>query len=135
MALFDVNVTGLDAMQSKMDQLMPAITREVSEELYVFANDVKEASQMVVPVDTGALMNSATVKGPNKEGDVITVTIGYGGVAVGYALKVHEDLDPHIRWKRPGSGPKYLENPLKERQEKLPQFLAQAVQRAIAGLR
>jgi len=36
-----------------------------------------------------------------------------------------------IQWTRPGSGPKYLERPLRERQDQLPDRLRDAVLRAL----
>lgn len=61
-------------------------------------------SRPLVPVDTGALRASGYVTQPIKEGNVIFVLIGYGGVAAkfnpktgestgNYALFVHENLD------------------------------------------
>ncbi len=93
------------------------------------------------------------------EGELLVV-LAYGGPAAKYALYVHEALEgpravslagswakaaarrnaesgrlertaDYIHWKRPGSGPKYLENPFKERQDELPGRMAAAMRRAL----
>lgn len=96
----------------------------IAVELYQFAEEVMAASKEVVPLDTGNLMNTGHVQLPVDSGREISVTLGYGGPAANYALAVHENLDPRVNWKRPGSGPKFLENPLKERQNQLPERIA-----------
>jgi hypothetical protein len=75
--------------------------------------------------------------------------MGYGGAAAPYALYVHEALEGavspspnwswtkkvarggQIAWTRPGSGPKYLELPLHEKQDQLPGRIQDAVLRAL----
>jgi hypothetical protein len=70
-------------------------------------------SSKIVPVDTGALKSTGKAEKPEQSGDIVTCTIGYGGVAgasfikkqrkksdlvgpvsnyVGYARRVHNDL-------------------------------------------
>jgi hypothetical protein len=83
------------------------------------------------------------------DGQGVAIDIGYGDASIGYALYVHEALEgPHpvnlnwswakaaakgkaINWTRPGSGPKFLENPLKERQDQLPGRVMDAVRSAL----
>ena len=113
-----------------------AIINELERELYLFAEEVMTESKMRVPVDTGALMNTGKVLPPEyhaggKGKDEISIQMGYGDESVKYALYVHENLDPHVKWTRPGSGPKYLENPLKEKQDELPDRLADAIRRGL----
>ncbi len=81
-----------------------------------------------VPVDDSPLKNSGHVEMPEITGDLITVTMGYGGAAVAYALAVHEHLSEHspASWEKAeaaghpvtfhptGHGPKYLELPLND---------------------
>jgi hypothetical protein len=125
------------------------IKKEVSAALFDFAdNEVMPASYEVVPVDTGNLMSTGHTDQPVEDGDTITVSFGYGGPAAGYALYVHEELNPSqgsvdpnwswakaaaagksIQWTRPGSGPKYLERPFNDRVKSLPGKIADAVRR------
>ena len=74
------------------------------------------------------------VRPPENNGDEVKVTLGYGDDAVGYALYVHENMHA-VNWTRPGSGPKYLEAPLKERQDKLPGRIKEAVKRGFDASR
>lgn len=76
------------------------------------AYDIFEDSQMIVPVDTGALRASGQVRPPKVEGTTVEVVIGYGGPAVDYAIYVHEDLEAN---HAPGTTAKYLEIPVTNR--------------------
>lgn len=117
---------------NRIDEFKRTIREAVATGLYQFGNMVMEISKRErVPVDTGALMNSGYVALPEDNGTEISVTMGYGGQSVDYALVVHENMNPHVHWKRPGSGPKYLENPLKESQDKMPDVVGDAVQKAL----
>src|SRR6185369_10687243 len=128
MATFKITVEGADRLKAKLASLVPAIRQAVKEEMYQFGEEVmSESKSQYVPVDTGALMNTGHVQPPVEDGDRISVTLGYGDEAVGYALKVHENLSPSVHWKRPGSGPKYLERPFQEKQGELPGRLAAKV--------
>lgn len=74
--------------------------------LYAEAQRILAESQPLVPVETGALRSSGYVAPPERNGDAITVELGYGGVAAmvnpktgetaaHYALYVHENLEAH----------------------------------------
>ena len=110
------------------------VRMEIKQELYRFAEEVMTASKEVVPVDTGALMATGVVMPPEEDATGVTVTLGYGGMAVDYAKIVHENLDPNVHWQRPGSGPKFLENPMKERQDALPDRIATVIRKSVLGL-
>jgi len=126
MARFDIKV------ETKVNFDPDKVRQEVAAELYAWANDpVFNESQDIVPVDTGALMNSGNVSLPDPAADPISVTIGYGNVAVDYALAVHENLNAHVKWTRPGSGPKYLERPFEAHQGELPERIKGAILRGL----
>jgi len=126
-----MDLQGLDTLRARIAAAVPVAEQEATAELYAFAEEVMTASKEVVPVDTGALMNTGHVQAPVRDGDTMMVTLGYGDEAVGYAIYVHENLDPNVHWTRPGSGPKYLENPLKERQDSLPGRILAAYRRGL----
>jgi hypothetical protein len=125
---------------------------EVAKELYQFAEEVMKDSKEVVPVLTGALMNTGKVQPPKDENGMISVTLGYGDEAVGYALYVHEALEgarapnPNwswakaaakghpIKWTRPGSGPKFLSRPLQAKQDQLPGRVQAGIMRALKSV-
>jgi hypothetical protein len=126
-----LSVSGIDKLKERLAASGAAVRKSVAAEMYQFSEEVMAASKEVVPVDTGALMATGHVELPVEDGDVVTVTLGYGDTAVGYALYVHEDMSPTTKWTRPGSGPKYLEGPLKERQDSLPGRLLDAYKRGL----
>ncbi len=80
-----------------------------------------------VPVDTGALQSSGFTEPCELDGGTITASIGYGGAdsGVDYAVYVHENLNPAVRWNRPGSGPKFLSTHLDARTPELQAGLQQ----------
>ena len=80
-----------------------------------------DSKQNYVPVDKGSLRNSGVVGDPIKEGNEISIHIGYGGSAAPQATALHEhpsDSSPPtwegkaLTFTKPGTGPKYLEIPL-----------------------
>lgn len=76
----------------------------------------------------GALRNSIFVK-REQTGAASAIIIGAGGNAAPYATAVHEHLSRHsppswknkpvLNWNVNGTGPKFLENPIRERMPKL----------------
>jgi len=129
-----LEILGLDRLKDRFQSAAPAIRQEVSKELYRFGEEVMAVSKLRVPVDTGALMNTGKVAPPEIQGEEVAVTLGYGDESVGYALFVHENMN-NVKWTRPGSGPKYLENPLREMQDKLPERITEAVKRGFHASR
>lgn len=131
-----MTIDGLDLFLDKFsDKMMRDARQEVSKELYQFGEEIMADSKAVVPVDTGALMNTGQVTLPQETDDgVIEVTVGYGDTATDYALYVHEELQAPsggtIKYTRPGSGPKYLENPAMAKAPELPGRIRDAVMRA-----
>ncbi len=126
MAKFEVTVS--KSFKFDRDKVVQAI----SAKLYQFGGKVIAVSDERVPVDTGNLRSTARVETPVQDGNEVSVTLGYGSTAVDYALQVHENLSPHVRWKRPGSGPKYLSGPLQEMQDQLPGEIAAAVREGLS---
>jgi len=74
------------------------------------ADEVLAVSQEIVPVKTGALRASGLVE-VEATATSARIIIGYGGPAIRYARHVHENMNPNVRWSKPGTGPKYLEIP------------------------
>ena len=96
-------------LRDHFGQAMVDIMSQGGHVLYEEAQDILTASQVLCPVDTGALQNSAQVSPPVVTPTGATVEIGYGGPALGYAMVVHEDVS-----KRHASptGAKFLERPV-----------------------
>jgi hypothetical protein len=144
-----VRITGLREAVGKLQGAPKRLEGEVGRALYQFAEDVMTESKLRVPVLTGTLMSTGHVDPPKTEGGKVVVDMGYGGPAAPYALYVHEALEGarppnpnwswykkvarggQISWTRPGSGPKFLENPMKEKSDQLPGRVRDAVMRAL----
>ena len=148
MATFNLTIGGIDKLK-KLARNAPKARQAVKAEIYQFSEEVMSDSKEIVPVRTGNLMNTGKVLLPTEQGNTVTVQMGYGDSAVGYAIYVHEALegpnpiDPNwswakkvarggqIDWTRPGSGPKYLERPLKAKQDQLPGRVGDAYRNAL----
>jgi hypothetical protein len=136
---FTLDLSGLG---NKLD--MGKVRTAAKQGLYLFAEEVMAASKEVCPVDTSALMNSGHVGRHTPPGvtpefaydteEGVAIDLGYGSEAVGYAVYVHENLDPVVAWSKPGSGPKFLENPLKDRQSELPGRILDSIKRVLGVL-
>lgn len=81
--------------------------------LYECAQEIGKQSLEITPKLAGNLRNSQQITKPERAGDGVEVTIGYGGAAINYATYVHE-APPELNWTLPGTGPKFLERPAKE---------------------
>ena len=63
----------------------------------------------VTPHDFGELeKGNATVHATNS--NPVAKIVNKGNFAP-YNVRVHEMLDPNVRWTKPGTGPKFIENP------------------------
>lgn len=98
----------------------PEAKRALGQAMYGFATKILNESKKLVPVDTGTLRNSGLVSSQMIKGDVVEVTITYGGAGAQYAQIVHEDMTMDHSpskltavTKRPRRGQaKYLEIPV-----------------------
>lgn len=95
--------------------------------LYRLGEQIMAESKRRVPVDTGNLRASGHVQAPKTENLSVSVTLGYGGPGVGYALPVHERFD--VRHKV--GGPKYLEQPVMEFAGQMEAILARDLRREL----
>ncbi len=73
-----------------------------------------------VPIDTGTLKGSGFVERPVNTGSETVVVLGYGGLAAGYALFVHENMEVF----HPTGEAKYLEIPFNLALRKMPERIA-----------
>jgi hypothetical protein len=101
---------GTKAMQRKIERIARDFPNKVEAALRVEAEVIKTISQRdYVPVKDGILKGSAFVNPVEREGDELSVTIGYGGAASAYALRQHEEAG----YKHKVGSWKYLELPLR----------------------
>ena len=83
---------GAERMRRTFRRIRTSINRGIAADLFQEGERIMAASKKQVPVDTGALKSSGIVEPPVVLADSVSVTLGYGGPAVPYALKVHEVL-------------------------------------------
>ena len=123
-------IDGLEDLIQKLKTGKQRFRENAAKEMYQFAEEVMTDSKEVVPVKTGALMNTGKVFPPVEDATSITVDLGYGDESVDYALIVHEELQSPkgnpINWTRPGSGPKYLQNPFDAKSDQFAPRIAKA---------
>lgn len=76
--MLQIEWQGIDALSRALDRLrqqaLPALALALQQE----ARSILEASQQLVPVDTGALRASGVTEGPEMDGSTVTMTIRYG---------------------------------------------------------
>ena len=85
--------------------------------------DTMTDAKELTPVETGTLRASGHVEGPEIGGNVVTVTMAFGGAASDYAAIVHERLDVH----HPVGQAKYLEQPALQHAEQLPKRIVRVL--------
>jgi hypothetical protein len=109
-----VTVKGFDALQRALEDMVNAVAddQNMEESLVPILEEVKAASQEIVPYETGELHDSAFVQ-VERRGDTIIGRVAY---AAPHALLVHElpDLE-----HAPGKSWKFLEQPFVERQPEM----------------
>lgn len=117
----EIRLRGLEEFKLRLAALGGIVREAAAAALYVEANKILTASKRFVPVDLGALRASGFVAAPVIEGAVVSVSIGYGGPSVKYALPVHEIPPPPARSvggrsarHNPPTQWKYLERPARE---------------------
>lgn len=124
----EFKVRGLSDLIQKLKNAKQSFRANAAKEMYQFAEEIMTDSKQVVPVLTGALMNTGKVFPPIEDSTSITIELGYGDESVDYAIYVHEELQSPkgnpINWTRPGSGPKYLQNPFDQKSDQLAPRLA-----------
>lgn|SRR2546428_3976434 len=130
-----IETVGLNEAIIKIDAFSETMRLPIARTMREWGEEVMTASKRVVPVgETGNLMNSGHVEGPDLKAATLELLLGYGGPAVTYAKAVHENLNPNVHWKRPGSGPKYLERPFTEKLPELEGLLQAALNEAARSI-
>ena len=92
------------------------INKNAEKSIEKCCQDLKRKAIDKTPMDKGALRQSAAVI-VEKAGMKTVGKVSFGGGKVDYADIVHE-MPNETNWTEPGTGNKYLENPLKENAQK-----------------
>lgn len=116
-------VKGDKEMLRKLKSLQNKFPDEIKIALRIEAERVmKDSKQNFVPVESGVLRSTGFVADPYRKGDDVSVSLSYGGAAAPYATALHEhpsESSPPtwegkaLVFTKEGTGPKYLETPLK----------------------
>ncbi len=107
-------IKGIEELQHKLSSLGPNAVKQGGAALYQEALLIKIEAVHRCPKDTGNLRDSHDVTKPAIDGEGVSVSIVCGGPAAPYALAVHENLNPGVHWSLDGTGPKWLENTVRE---------------------
>ena len=132
MSKFRVEFPNLNQVIRKLKKVPGTIQHEFAVALFNEMEFVAgEAKERFVPVKTGALRISIHATKPKIEGNKVSSSVVAGGPATPYALAVHENLSPSVRWSVLGTGPKYLEQPFNARLFSIEKQLEAAILKAV----
>ena len=117
-------LTGVDSMKRELDKVLKGLEDHALTALNIEGEAIMAKSkESHVPVDLGNLKSTGTVEPPTRKGKVLRIRLRYGGTSAPYALAIHEHLSKYsppswkaariINWRKAGTGPKYLEIPLR----------------------
>jgi uncharacterized membrane protein YebE (DUF533 family) len=139
-AKIKIECPGLPKMLAALSEFRGNMSQIIKRGMTSWAEPVRTEMLKRVPMDTGALAGSILAPKIKIEGSTVNLEFAAGGAAAGYAVYVHESLGKSksgtaIRWKRPGSGPKFMENPINENIGKLDSEVAQEIEKATAGMK
>lgn len=109
------------------DKAVSVALQAATQAIRVCAADLQGKSAMEAPIDTGDLRANCSVSPLQREGNIVSVKVGYD---LPYAVVQHERLD----FRHPKGGKaKYLEDPFKANATKYSRFIEQAVRQALAA--
>lgn len=110
----NTGVQGSIELRDRLRRLIKGLPNVVAAALYKEAEIEMRKAKTRCPKKTGALRASGTVHYPEVHSKEISVQLTFGVPTPYYAIYVHENLDPNIKYTTPGTGPKFLERTLQE---------------------
>lgn len=122
-----VRVTGMNEIRRNLREEDKRYQDALGAAVYSVGLHIIGESVKVAPKDTGRLRTSHYAKPVERQGQK-DCEIGYG---VHYAMYVHE-MPATNNFQAPGSGPKFLERPLKEFKARYPRAVQNATQKFYA---
>lgn len=123
----EAKVTGLDGVIKMLQQHKEKAVAALKKELYQEAEGIMTQSKELVPVDTGNLRDSGTVRLPLQTGRSIVQELGYGGPAAPYAIFVHENT---VVFHKIGMA-KFLEIPFRQAQKGMADRIAAGMRKSL----
>lgn len=111
-ATLGATIDGLADLARANARVRAAIKQAQADAMRAEAEALLADSQLLVPVETGALKASGRVEDVRLAGDSSDFVVAYGGEGIDYAIRQHEDLTLH---HPQGGSAKFLERPALER--------------------
>jgi hypothetical protein len=108
MATYSFVIEGADELKRALSISGKDAGQLAAQVIWEEANTIFAKSQVLTPIDTGALRASGGVSAPQEFPQGVGVDIFYGGPAAPYALFVHEIQS---NYHNPPTKAKYLEEP------------------------
>lgn len=87
-----IDLTGMDDILAKLDQLPHALREALKTGAYTEANNVMTLTIPMTPMDNGHLRASKFVSVPVETDESVMVYFGFGGMAQKYAEYQHEGM-------------------------------------------
>lgn len=117
-------VIKVDTTDLKLRQMSNQINNMVRNTVKEVVEKIFQESQLLVPVNTGALKNSGEIidEEASMDGTFTSSYVTYGNGAVNYAVKVHEDLE---MYHTAPTRAKFLEIPLVQNRKVLESLIRQ----------
>lgn len=112
-------------MAQRLRRSFKQYPKAAGEALQSEAESILAASQVVVPVETGALKETGRVTQAEIAGGEIAVAVTYGDESVQYAAAAHETAD--------GAAHKYLERPLRSALQGMKTRLADRIKSEVSA--
>ena len=113
-----IRISGLNKFVNNVNAEVRKIEKVNKRAMFNAVNLIRRSTETKapkVPIDTGNLRNSWTAAVvPGTSLSTIKMRFGY---TANYAFFVHEAIGENIKWKRPGSGPKWLERALERERD------------------
>lgn len=137
--MLTIKFRGIKQMRRRVAQVSSMIDAKARRALDIEARNVMKAAVKMAPYEDGYLRDSATIHPVERQGmDLVTVmSFGETGPSQAYALALHETASIHdppswigvnVQFHTPGTGPKYLETPLRNAQAGMDARIAQRLQ-------
>ena len=99
-----LEIEGFEELERTLTRIGKNVTAQAERGLGDQSAKILEASNRLVPVDTGELKDSGSVTKVERRGDVIEATVEY---TADHAAPVHENLDA----RHPAGQAKFLQEP------------------------
>lgn len=126
----EATVTGLNKISALLKAHKDKAVQALKKELYLEAEGIMTQSKELVPVDTGTLKGSGTVKLPREENGIVVQELGFGGPAANYAVFVHENT---VVFHKVGMA-KFLEIPFRQAERGMVGRIAAGMQKTLRGI-